>query len=131
EREADNHVLRELDPLMHLPMHLSLLTAVSINLGRLIRQVVQRDVARFIESLVFDVTPSINQSKLLLGRCAAPLAGARAEDLYKNLLDYLAAPVDVSEMKRQIENIVTSKDLSAGQKNQRLMNLWRDYKEEI
>src|SRR3989442_5269580 len=68
EREVDNHVLRELDPLADLPTHLSLVTAVTINLGRLEEQVIERDVARLIDSLVFDNTALESQSNILLGR---------------------------------------------------------------
>ncbi len=92
---------------------------------------VQHDVARCIESLIFDTTASRNPGKSLLGRFADPLTSEWAEGRYQKLVDYLAEPIDINEMKRQIDNIVTSKDLSAGQKNQRLMDLWREYKEEI
>lgn len=43
EREVDNHVLRDLDPLTHLPVHLSMVPVVTINLGRLEEQGVKRD----------------------------------------------------------------------------------------
>jgi len=33
ELEVDNHVLRKLDPITNLPMHLSLATAVTVSMG--------------------------------------------------------------------------------------------------
>ena len=53
ERAVDNHVLLHTDELTGLPSHLFTATPVTISLGRLEEQIIQRDAARLIDNLVF------------------------------------------------------------------------------
>lgn len=131
EREVDNHVLRELDHLTNLPSHLSLVTVVTINLGRLEEQVIQRDVTRLVNSLVFDAATATNQANVLLGKFADVLAGERAEDRYQKLIEYLSDVVSWSSMRSRLDATVSSKGIPTGEKGPRLMGLWQEYKEEI
>ncbi len=133
EREVDNHVLRELDPLNNLPMHLSLATVVTISLGRLQEQVVLRDVNRLVNSLVFDSSGSgggIGEN-VLLGRFADALAGESAEDRYQKLLEYLSEPVHLVDALRRIDGLVNSKGTPEGEKGAKMQSLWRETADEI
>lgn len=131
EREVDNHVLRELDPLTHLPMHLSLVTAVTINLGRLEEVVIERDATRLINNLVFDKTEGGTQADILLGKFADALAGENAQDRYQHLLDYLSEGIGLSGMQRRLDAIVNGKSTPNSEKGSRLNMLWQEYKVEI
>lgn len=134
EREVDNHVLRELDPLSSLPMHLSLATVVTISLGRLQEQVVQRDVNRLVNSLVFDSSTGggggIGEN-VLLGKFADALAGDSAETRYQKLLEYLSEPVHLVDAQRRIDGLVNSKGTPEGEKGAKMQSLWREATEEV
>lgn len=131
EREVDNHVLRELDPISSLPMHLSLATAVTISLGTLEEQIIDRDVDRLIDNLVFANTASGTQSNILLGKFAEALAGEVAEDIYTHLLDYLSEVIDPSKMSTKIDSTLRNRSTSANEKASKLASFWQEYKEEI
>jgi hypothetical protein len=131
EREVDNHVLRELDPLTHLPMHLSLVTAVTINLGRLEEQVIERDVDRLVNSLVFDKSNAGIQDNILLGKFADALSGENAEDRYQKLLAHLSEGVGLSTMQKRLDTTVTSKGIPGGEKGSKLAGQWQEYKQEL
>lgn len=131
EREVDNHVLRELDPLTNLPMHLSLVTVVTINLGRLEEVVIERDVARLIDSLVFNKTAASTQSNILLGKLADSLAGENAEDRYTKLIGYLSEGVGLGDMRKRLEGIINKQGIPTSDKGNRLVRQWQECKEEI
>ena len=131
EREVDNHVLRELDPLTNLPMHLSLVTVVTINLGRLEEVVIERDVARLIDSLVFDKTVNSTQNDILLGKFANSLAGENAEDRYRKLIGFLSEGVGLGGMRKRLNSIVTRQGIPANDKGNRLIRQWQECKDEI
>ena len=131
EREVDNHVLRELDPLTSLPMHLSLVTVITINLGRLEEVVIERDVARLIDSLVFDKTEAGTSSDILLGKLADSLAGENADDRYSKLIEYLSEGVGLGDMRKRLDAIVTRQGIPAKDKSSRLMKQWQESKDEI
>lgn len=132
EREVDNHVLRELDPLNNLPMHLSLATVVTISLGRLQEQIVQRDVNRLVNSLVFDSSSggAVGEN-VLLGRFADALAGESPEARYQKLLEYLSEPVHLVDALRRIDGLVNSKGTPEGEKGAKMQSLWRETADEI
>lgn len=131
EREVDNHVLRELDPMSHLPMHLSLATAVTISLGTLEEQIIDRDVDRLIDSLVFAKTASGTQPNILLGKFAEALAGEVPEDIYSHLLDYLSDVIDPSRMNTKLDSTLRNRTISAREKASKMASFWQEYKEEI
>lgn len=95
EREVDNHVLLHIDELTELPTNLSSATPVTIGLGRLEEQIIQRDAALLINNLVFGAEGSnanaTNGNALFIGTLATAMAGDTAEERYSNLLQFLAA----------------------------------------
>ena len=133
ERAVDNHVLRELDPLSSLPMHLSLATVVTISLGRLQEQVVLRDVNRLVNSLVFDSSTGGGSTgeNVLLGKFADALAGDSAEARYQKLLEYLSEPVHLLDAQRRIDGLVNSKGTPEGEKGAKMLNLWQEATGEV
>src|SRR6266536_1731611 len=131
EREIDNHVLRELDPISNLPMHLSLATAVTISLGMLEEQIIDRDVDRLIESLVFARTTSGVQPNILLGKFAEALAGETSEDIYNHLLDYLSDVIDPGRMNTKVDMTLRNKKTTAREKANKLVSSWQEYLGEI
>src|SRR5450755_440788 len=131
EREVDNHVLRELDPVTRLPMHLSLVTVVTISLGRLEEQVIARDVERLVDSLVFHTSDGGNTSNALLGRFSDALAGESPDDRYRKLLDYLSEAVHLDDAKRRLETTLHSKNVARGDKADRLDAIWQEARHEI
>jgi hypothetical protein len=58
EREVDNHVLREQDEKTLLPSHLSTATVITVGMGRLEEEIIERDAIRLIDTLVFGGKPS-------------------------------------------------------------------------
>jgi hypothetical protein len=94
EREADNHVLLQIDPLTELPTHLSSATAVTISLGTLKEQIIERDAAALVNNLVFGSTDTEGPSDILLGTLAKSMSGQTPEDRYGALLDYLSKSID-------------------------------------
>lgn len=132
EREVDNHVLRELDPISALPEHLSLVTAVTISPGHLKEQIVERDVERLVENLVFQNTRnSGNGSNILLGRFANALAGESPEDRYQKLLNYLSEAVQFMESRGRIDRMLNGKSASEGEKGDRIYRIWQELLHEI
>ncbi len=131
EREVDNFALRELASETNLPSHLSLATVITIGLGRLEEQVIQRDLARLVNALAFDTQSADQRSNVLLGRFAEALAGETHEDRYGALVDYLSEPIGWRQMRRQLDAIVTRKGMPHREKGRRLMGSWQEYKEEI
>ena len=102
EREADNHVLLELDSLTHLPTHLSTATAVTISLGSLQKQIIQRDAAILVNNLVIGGDTSEEAKNRFIGVVAAALAGSNAEERYQSLVNHLAGDMNDSlRMKKQ------------------------------
>lgn len=94
EREVDNHVLQELDALTHLPTHLSSATAVTISLGNLQEQIIERDAAILVNNLVSGGDVSEEAKTRLIGAIAAVLAGSDARERYQSLVTYLAEDID-------------------------------------
>lgn len=131
EREVDNHVLRELDPISSLPMHLSLSTIVTVGLGRLEEQIAQRDVNRLVNSLVFDSSVTTHGDNILLGRFADSLAGEDAQSRYQKLLEYLSEPVHLIDAQRRVDTTVSTRNIAEGEKGQRLMNIWQESVQEV
>jgi len=131
EREVDNHVLRELDPITNLPSHLSLATIVTINLGNLEEQVIQRDVNRLVNSLVFDTAAVHKQTNVLLGKFADALAGEGRSDRYQKLLEFLGEVIGLSNMRTRLDDIVNRRGIPNSEKGPRLMGLWQECREEV
>ncbi len=131
EREVDNHVLRELDPITQLPTHLSLMTAVTISLGRLEEQVITRDVERLVESLVFESTEGGRSSNALLGRFADSLAGDGPEERYQTLLNYLSSTVHLADARKRLYSVANGKSTPEGEKADKLERIWQESKQEI
>jgi hypothetical protein len=96
EREADNHVLLQLDPLTHLPSHLSSATAVSIGLGSLKEQIIEHDAALLVDNLVHG-KPSIDRAiDIMLGTLAGSMQGHSPKERYEQLLKYISSDVEAS-----------------------------------
>jgi hypothetical protein len=104
EREVDNHVLRELDPISGLPTHLSLATVVTINTGTLVEQVIRRDTERLIDLLVLGKTDN-RQTGLLLAKVSRALAGADPQSRYRRLQAFLAEGSGYGRMRAQLEEV--------------------------
>lgn len=130
EREVDNHVLRELDPISNLPMHLSLATVVTIGLGHLEEQVIQRDVRRLIDNLVFESSASSGDD-VLLGRFADALAGDTPDSRYQKMLDYLSENVHLNELQKRIDSIANARNTPDGEKGVHMTSAWREAVEEV
>jgi hypothetical protein len=113
EREVDNHVLRELDPISGLPTHLSLATAVTINTGTLVEQVIRRDTEQLIELLVLGQTGN-KQPGVLLATLARALAGADSRSRYGRLLAFLAESSGYGQMRENLENILQEPGTAEG-----------------
>lgn len=94
EREADNHVLQELDSITHLPTHLSSATAVTISLGSLQEQIIQRDAAILVNNLVTGGDTSEEAKNRFIGVVAAELAGNDSGERYQSLVNHLAGDID-------------------------------------
>lgn len=105
EREVDNHVLRELDPISGLPMHLSLATVVTINTGTLVEQVIRRDTEQLIDLLGLGQTEN-RQPGVLLAKFSRALAGGNAQDRYRTLQKFLAEGIGYARMQQQIEDVL-------------------------
>jgi hypothetical protein len=91
----DMHILRGLDERTGLPTHLSSATPVTISLGRLEEQIIQRDAARLLNNLVFgpengSLTPA-SQNGLFIHALVPSMAGDTSEERYYNLLQYLVS----------------------------------------
>lgn len=132
EREVDNHILRELDPISNLPMHLSLATVVTVSMGRLEEQVIQRDVTRLVNSLVFDTTSvSSGSDNVLLGKFADALAGEDAESRYRKLLDYLAEAVHLADKYQLVDKTLNARGTADSDKGPKLMSIWQEAKGDV
>lgn len=100
--QVDIHVLREIDAKTGLPSHLSTATPLTITLGSLSQQILQADVARLLNNLIFgNMTNSTNAQQdvdhvnLLFG----PLNFLSASDptqQYKALLQRIAEGVGLN-----------------------------------
>lgn len=131
EREVDNHVLRELDPISNLPMHLSLATAVTVSLGSLEEQIIDRDIDRLVDSLVFAKTASGAQPNILLGKFAEALAGETSEDIYNHLCDYLSEVLDPDRMNTRVDTTLRNRKTSAKERASKLSSALQEYRNEI
>ena len=88
----DNHVLLQVDDLTGMPTHLSSATPVTISLGRLEEQIIQKDAALLISNLVFGPqtnSPVSTGDDLFMGTLARSMAGENPEERYNQLLQYL------------------------------------------
>ena len=92
ERAVDNHVLLQIDELTGLPSHLSTATPVTISLGGLEEQIIQRDAARLIDNLVFgeETGSSGGRQELFIGTLKDAMEGSTPDERYASLLSYLA-----------------------------------------
>lgn len=91
EREADNHVLLQLDSLTGLPTHLSSATAVTISLGSLKEQIIEREAAILVNNLVFGTDMNNKTRNVFMGTLAESMPGEDAAARYRSLIEYLAA----------------------------------------
>ncbi len=123
EREIDNHVLRHHEDLMGLPPHLTTATALTITMGNLKEQVIQRDVARLIDGLAFGgVTSASDQDNPLENACASLLGGDTSQSRYHYLLGHLLTKVRLASLNMTEEKMKT---LPTSQLAHRLGDLWR------
>lgn len=129
EREVDNHVLRELDPISGLPTHLSLATAVTINTGTLVEQVIRRDTEQLIETLVLGQTGN-RQPGVLLASLARALAGGDPGSRYGRLLAFLAEKSGYAQMRENLENILQESGTVEG-KYQSLRQYYQSYQTQL
>jgi hypothetical protein len=129
EREVDNHVLRELDPISGLPMHLSLATVVTINTGTLVEQVIRRDTERLIERLVLGQSDN-HQPGALLASLARALAGGDARSRYGRLLAFLAENCGYAQMRENLENVLREPGTADG-KQQTLLQYYHSAQNQL
>jgi len=129
EREVDNHVLRELDPISGLPTHLSLATVVTINTGTLVEQVIRRDTEQLIESLVLGQTDN-RQPGVLLASLAKALAGGDPGSRYGRLLAFLAENSGYGQMRENLENVLQESGTVDG-KQQSLRQYYHSYQTQL
>lgn len=115
ERAVDNHVLLQIDELTGLPSHLSTATPVTISLGGLEEQIIQRDAARLIDNVVFgnDTGGStvVARQELFIGTLKDAMDGSTSEERYYSLLSYLAEDAGANPRslnKRFRDQILTS-----------------------
>ncbi len=102
DSRADHHVLRELDEMTLLPTHLSSVTAVTISLGTLEEQIVERNTATLISHLVFG-NETIPDDTFFLETLANSMRGETPEEQHESLLDYLAASIRLNILRPTIE----------------------------
>ncbi|HEY1350762.1 MAG TPA: hypothetical protein VGF67_14155 [Ktedonobacteraceae bacterium] len=129
EREVDNHVLRELDPISGLPMHLSLATVVTINTGTLVEQVIRRDTERLIDQLVLGQSDN-RQPGALLASLARALAGADPRSRYGRLLAFLAENSGYAQMRENLENVLREPGTAEG-KQQTLLQYYHSAQNQL
>lgn len=129
EREVDNHVLRELDPISGLPTHLSLATAVTINTGTLVEQVIRRDTEQLIETLVLGQTDN-RQPGVLLASLTRVLAGGDPGSRYGRLLAFLAENSGYGQMRENLENVLQEAGTVEG-KYQNLRQYYQSYQTQL
>lgn len=123
EREVDNHVLREINSLTQLPMHLSSATAITITLGNLEEQVIQRDAVRLADRLVFGSTTSFtNTDDLFIGTLADFLGGNTPRTCYHHLLSSMLKSVRLESLDMTVEAM---KAFPAKQLASRLEVIWQ------
>lgn len=115
ERAVDNHVLLQIDELTGLPSHLSTATPVTISLGGLEEQIIQRDAARLIDNLVFGTETggpaNVVRQELFLGTLKDAMDGSTPDERYSSLLSYLAEDAGAEPRclnKRFRDQIITS-----------------------
>ncbi len=129
EREVDNHVLRELDPISGLPTHLSLATVVTINTGTLVEQVIKHDSERLIDLLVLAQTNN-RQTGLLLSKLSHALAGGDNASRYRLLQQYLAEGSGFARMRGLLDEALTDQGTIEG-KIQTINQLYRTFQGQL
>lgn len=88
---ADHHILRQLDDVTLLPTQLSSVTAVTISLGNLEEQIVERDTANLVTHLVSGNEGSNHTNlDLFSDTLSHSMPGETAEEKYLGLIDHLS-----------------------------------------
>ena len=110
ERAVDNQMLLDTDPHTHLPSHLSSATAITIGLGNLEEQMIQRDASRLLEGLALGntTTASSEPVSVLQSAITTFLNGADGTSRYEHLLDRISEGIGLScesITKQQMEKI--------------------------
>ncbi len=126
EREVDHYVLKGLDPLTHLPTHLSSATAVTISLGSLQEQIIERDAAILVNNLVSGGDTSEEAKNRFIGAVAHVLAGGDAKERYQSLVNYLAGDInDALRMRKpNTRDVVLSNPVQT--RGQALERFWQE-----
>lgn len=140
--EIDHHVLRSLDVRTNLPSYLSSATPVTISLGNLEEQIIQRDAVRLVNHLVLgeqtiaqsaDVLLAEQDSSaisggLLLDSLTSFLQGSNADERYEHLLEVLTQDVALVSMQTTPARL---EKRTAQQQAQKLRADWLADKERI
>jgi hypothetical protein len=105
---------------------------VTIGLGNLEELVIQRDVAKLIDSLVFGTNSAASgPTNIFFTKLAKALGGEQAPDRYKKLIDYLSEVVDMASKRTRLNGLAAAKNVSVSDKASRMRGLWSDYLDEI
>jgi hypothetical protein len=140
--EIDHHVLRALDVRTNLPSYLSSATPVTISLGNLEEQIIQRDAVRLVNYLVLgeqtiaqstdvllaEQDPSNLSSGPLLDSLTHFLQGGNSDERYEHLLDVLTQDIALISMQTTAARLDKR---TAQQQAQKLRADWQSDKEHI
>ncbi len=140
--EVDHHVLRALDPHTNLPSYISSATPVTITLGNLEEQIIQRDAVRLVNELVLGEQadsrsvsdPLLDQdndsvvSGPLLDSLTHFLQGNTAEERYEHLVELLTQDVSLTSSSNTAARLERK---TAQQQSQKLRTDWLEDKKHI
>lgn len=112
DSRADHHILRALDDVTLLPAHLSSVTAVTISLGNLEEQIVERNTASLVTHLVSGngATGQTNL-KVFTDTLDHAMAGDTAEERHYSLLNYLSRNLRLLTRRPTIEAEATGRGI--------------------
>ena len=112
DSRADHHILRALDDVTLLPAHLSSVTAVTISLGNLEEQVVERNTASLVTHLVSGngATGQTNE-KLFTDTLNKTMTGETAEEQHLSLLSYLSRNLRLQTRRPTLEGEATGRGI--------------------
>lgn len=129
ERRPDHHVLTDIDFLSQLPSHLSSATVVTISMGRLEEQVIQRNATELISRLVFGEGDADRPRDIFLASLEHCVAGDTPESRYEHLLHYLSKELRLRSEEPNFTEWACS--LPAQLQVSRIRSAWEQDKREI
>lgn len=106
QRVVDNHVLQDLDARTKIPSHLSAATAITISLGNLEEQFIERDVSRLYQDMIIGRTSNAddeNSVNIFQDAIAGFLQGNSAQEQYDHLLESVSGVDDLQSTRLTVE----------------------------